>query len=113
MFENFSITTPSPGLVSDPNSFVSLFIFYILFYPLSKRVGCLSGCLVSLPAFRSCFVEWRLRKGAGAAQSSYPMPKVRAAAERSYPMPKLRGRSQEEHHNPMVRSSGCSLLECR
>ena len=33
--------------VSIPNSFVSLFIFYILSYLLSKTMGCLSGCLVS------------------------------------------------------------------
>ena len=33
--------------VSVPNSFVSLFIFYILSYLLSKTIGCLSGCLVS------------------------------------------------------------------
>ena len=37
----------SPGQVSIPNSFLSLFVFYILSYLLSKRMGCLSGCLVS------------------------------------------------------------------
>ena len=42
-----SFTTPSPGQVSVPNSFVSLFVFYILSYLLSKRTGCLSGRLVS------------------------------------------------------------------
>ena len=36
-----------PGMVSIPNSFVSLFVFYILSYFLSKRMGCLSECLVS------------------------------------------------------------------
>ena len=36
-----------PGQVSLPNSFVSLFIFYILSYLLSKTMGCLSGCLMS------------------------------------------------------------------
>ena len=35
------------GWVSVPNSFISLFIFYILSYLLSKTMGCLSGCLVS------------------------------------------------------------------
>ena len=48
LFGNFSsFTTPSPGRVSVPNSFVSLFVFYILSYLLSMRMGCLSGCLVS------------------------------------------------------------------
>ena len=61
--EDFSpITTPSPGWVSFPKSFVSVFVFYILsylllnvsvfvFYILSylllKRLGCLSRSLVS------------------------------------------------------------------
>ena len=36
-----------PGWVSIPNYFVSLFIFYILSYFLSKTMGCISGCLVS------------------------------------------------------------------
>ena len=36
-----------PRMVSFPNSFVSLFIFYILSYLLLKTMGCLSGCLVS------------------------------------------------------------------
>ena len=48
MFGNFSsFMTPSPGQISIPNSFVSLFVFYILSYLLSKTMGCLSGCLVS------------------------------------------------------------------
>ena len=48
VFGNFSsLKTPSPEWVSIPNSFVSLFIFYILSYLLSKTMGCLSGCLVS------------------------------------------------------------------
>ena len=59
----FSFMTPSPGRVSVPNSFVSLFIFFILSlffilsYLLSKTMGCLSVCLVS-SASRSCFVEF-------------------------------------------------------
>ena len=32
-----------PGMVSIPNSFVSLFVFYILSYLLLKRMDCLSG----------------------------------------------------------------------
>ena len=48
LFGNLSsFTTPSPGWVSILNSFVSLFVFYILSYFLSKRMGCLSGCLMS------------------------------------------------------------------
>ena len=58
LFGNFSyFTTPSPGWVSIPNSSVSLFMFYILSYFLSKRMACLSGCLCPPPVFRSCFVE--------------------------------------------------------
>ena len=48
LFGNYSsFTIPSPGWVSVYNSFVSLFVFYILSYLLSKRMGCLPGCLVS------------------------------------------------------------------
>ena len=36
-----------PGRVSVPISFVSLFIFYILSYLLSKTMSCFSGCLMS------------------------------------------------------------------
>ena len=44
-----------PGLVSIPNSFVSLFIFYILSYLLSKTMSCLSGCLVSSASVQKLF----------------------------------------------------------
>ena len=54
VFGNFSLTTPSPGRVSVPNSFVSLFIFYILSYLLLKAVFLCAW--YSLLAFRSCFV---------------------------------------------------------
>ena len=48
LFGNFSfITTPSSGQVSVLNSFDSFFVFYILPYLLSKRMCCLSGCLVT------------------------------------------------------------------
>ena len=43
------------GWVSVPNSFVSLFIFYILSYLLSKTMGCLSGCLVSSASVQKLF----------------------------------------------------------
>ena len=45
--ETSSIKTPFLGWVSVPNSFVSLFIFYILSYLLSKTMGCFSGHLMS------------------------------------------------------------------
>ena len=55
---NFSsFTIPSPGQVSVPNSFVSLFVFYILSYLLSKRMGCLSGCLVCSASIQKLFCE--------------------------------------------------------
>ena len=44
-----------PGMVSFPNSLVSLFIFYILSYLLLKTMGCLSGCLVSPTRFQKLF----------------------------------------------------------
>ena len=60
VFGNFSsFMTPSPRWVSVPNSFVSLFTFYILSYFLSKTTGCLSGCLVS-SGQRSEVVLWNL-----------------------------------------------------
>ena len=55
VFGNFSFTTPSPGQVSFPNSFVSLFIFYILSYLPSKTMGCLFGCLVSSASIQKLF----------------------------------------------------------
>ena len=56
MFGNFSsFTTPCLGQVSIPNSFVSLFVFYILSYRLSKTMGCLSGCLVSFTSVQKLF----------------------------------------------------------
>ena len=45
--ETSSITPPFPGRVSVPSSFVSLFIFYILSYLLSKTMGCFSGHLIA------------------------------------------------------------------
>ena len=44
-----------PGTVSVPNPFVCLFIFYILSYLLSKKMGCLSGCLVSSASIQKLF----------------------------------------------------------
>ena len=53
---NFSFfTPPSPGWVSVPKSFVSVFVFYILSYLLLKRLGCLSGCLVSSTSIQKLF----------------------------------------------------------
>ena len=57
---NFSsFTTSSPGWVSIPNSFVIICVFYILSYLLSKRMGCLSGCLGALHQ-HSEVVLWKL-----------------------------------------------------
>ena len=44
-----------PGQVSIPNSFASLFMFYILSYLLSKTMSCLSGCLVSSASIQRLF----------------------------------------------------------
>ena len=38
-----------------PNSFVSLFIFYILSYLLLKTMGCFSGCLMSSASDQKLF----------------------------------------------------------
>ena len=56
VFGNFlSIKTPFPGRISVPNSIVSLFIFYILSYLLSKTMGCFSGCLMSSASDQKLF----------------------------------------------------------
>ena len=56
MFGNFSsFKTPFLEWVSVPNSFVSLFIFYILSYLLSKTTGCLSGYLMSSASIQKLF----------------------------------------------------------
>ena len=39
--------TPFLGQSSVPTSFVSLFVFYIFSYLLSKTMGCFYGCLMS------------------------------------------------------------------
>ena len=56
VFGNFSSDmTPFPGWVSFPYSFVSLFVSHILSYLLLKRMGCLSGCLVSSASLQKLF----------------------------------------------------------
>ena len=47
-----------PGWVSIPNSFVSLFIFYILSYLLSKTMDAFLGAWCPLPVFK--VVLWNL-----------------------------------------------------
>ena len=47
--------TPFLGQISIPTSFVSLFIYYILPYLLSKTMGCLSGCLISSASIQKLF----------------------------------------------------------
>ena len=54
-FSSFKI--PSPGQVSVPNSFVSLFVLYILSLLLSKRMGCLSGRLVCSASIQKLFCK--------------------------------------------------------
>ena len=46
---------PFLGWISVPNSFVSLFIFYILSYLLLKPMGCLSECLMSSASVQKLF----------------------------------------------------------
>ena len=47
--------TPFLGRSSIPTSFVSLFVFYIFSYLLSKIMGCFSGCLVSSAGIQKLF----------------------------------------------------------
>ena len=47
--------TPFWGQSSVPTSFVSLFIFYIFSYLLSKTMGCFSGCLMSSAGIQKLF----------------------------------------------------------
>ena len=47
--------TPFPGRISVPTSFVSLFIFCIFSYLLSKTMGCFSGCLMSSASVQKLF----------------------------------------------------------
>ena len=47
--------TPFLGRISIPSSFVSLFIFYIFSYHLSKTMGCFSGCLMSSAGIQKLF----------------------------------------------------------
>ena len=53
--ETSLLKTPFPGWISIPTSFVSLFMFYILFYFLLKTMGCLSGCLMSPASIQRLF----------------------------------------------------------
>ena len=56
VFGNFSLfKTPFLGWISIPTSFVSLFIFYILSYLLSKTMGYFSGCLMSSAGIQKLF----------------------------------------------------------
>ena len=55
-----------PGMSLILNSFVSLLVFYILSYLLSKRMGCLSECLVSSASFKHQLlfhnITWHYKK---------------------------------------------------
>ena len=80
LFGNFSFTTLCPGQVSVPNSFVSPFVFYILSYLLLKRMGCLSGCLVSSTSIQKGFfgsysaLKWSFDEFVGEKVVSHPIP---------------------------------------
>ena len=50
-----SFKTPFLGWISIPTSFVSLFIFYVFSYLLSKTVDCLSGFLMSSASIQKLF----------------------------------------------------------
>ena len=60
-FRNFPQTrqckTPFPGRISVLSSFVSLFIFYVLSYLLSKTMGCFSGHLMTSASDQKLFCE--------------------------------------------------------
>ena len=65
VFGNFSLfKTPFPGRNSVSPSFVSVFVFYIFSYLLSKSWAAFLGAWCPLPAFRSCFVEFTRRLNA-------------------------------------------------
>ena len=49
------LKTPFPGWISIPTSFVSLFVFYIFSYLLSKTMGCFSWCLMSSAGIQKLF----------------------------------------------------------
>ena len=55
--ETSSTKTPFLGWVSVPSSFVSLFIFYLLLYLLSKTMGCFPGRLMSSGSGQKLFCE--------------------------------------------------------
>ena len=57
VFGNFLYKTPFLERISVPSSFVSLFIFYILSYLLSKTMGCFSRCLMSSASDQKLFCE--------------------------------------------------------
>ena len=55
--ETSSIKTPFPGWISILSSFISLFIFYILSYLLSKTMGCFSRRLMTSASDQKLFCE--------------------------------------------------------
>ena len=55
VWKPLSFKTPFPGQSSVPISFVSLFVFYIFSYLLSKTMGCFSGCLMSSAGIHKLF----------------------------------------------------------
>ena len=53
--ETSPLLRPFLGQITVPNSFVSLFIFYILSYLLWKTMGYFSGCLMSSASIQKLF----------------------------------------------------------
>ena len=116
VFGNFSsFVIPSQGWVSIPNSFVSLFIFYILSYLLSETTGCLSGCLMSSASFQKLFCgicsvfKWSLDEFVGekVASPSYFStilgPHPQADSLSSEPPGKLSGQKTNKQTNKQAK----------
>ena len=81
VFGSFSLfKTPFPGQNSVPPSFVSVFVFYIFSYLLSKSWVAFLGAWCPLLAFKSCFVGFTRRLNAllmnlwGRKCSPHPTP---------------------------------------
>ena len=55
VWKPLSFKIPLPGQISVPTSFVSLFIFYVFSYLISKTMDCFSGCLMSSAGIHKLF----------------------------------------------------------
>ena len=82
LYGNFSsFSTPSPEWASIPKTFVSVFVFSILSYLVSKRSGCLFGCLVCSDSVQKLFCgncstfKWSFDDSWGRNWSLSPIPR--------------------------------------